>query len=54
MKGCPIDKPRYRIRLGQYRATFRIIQEKMVICGVAVGKKGIMTINCARTDYKDM
>ncbi len=39
VKGCPSDKPRYRIRIGEYRATFRIIQDQLVICVVAVGKK---------------
>nr|WP_320161299.1 type II toxin-antitoxin system RelE/ParE family toxin [uncultured Methanoregula sp.] len=39
VKGCPPDKPRYRIRIGEYRATFRIIRDKLVICVVAVGKK---------------
>ena len=39
VKGCPPDKPRYRIRIGEYRATFRIIQEHLIICVVAVGKK---------------
>ena len=39
IKGCPKDKPRYRIRIGEYRATFRIIQDKMIVCVVAVGKK---------------
>jgi len=39
VKGCPPDKPRYRMRIGEYRATFRIIRDQMVICVVAVGKK---------------
>lgn len=39
MKGCFEDKPGYRIRIGQYQATFRIIQLKLLICVVAVGKK---------------
>ena len=39
VKGCPPDKPRYRIRIDEYRAIFRIIQVQLVICGVAVGKK---------------
>ena len=39
VKGCPPDTPRYRIRIGEYRATFRIIQDHLVICVVAVGKK---------------
>jgi len=39
IKGCPKDKPRYRIRIGEYRATFRIIQDQMIVCVVAVGKK---------------
>lgn len=39
VKGCPADKPRFRIRIGEYRATFRIIQDQLVICVVAVGKK---------------
>jgi mRNA interferase RelE/StbE len=39
IKGCPVDKPRYRIRIGEYRAMFRIIQDQLIICVVAVGKK---------------
>jgi len=39
VKGCPADKPRYRIRVGEYRATFRIMQDQLIICVVAVGKK---------------
>jgi mRNA interferase RelE/StbE len=39
VKGCPPDKPRYRIRIGEYRAIFRIIQDQLVICVVGVGKK---------------
>jgi mRNA interferase RelE/StbE len=39
VKGCPQDKPWYRIRIGEYRATFRIIQEHLIVCVVAVGKK---------------
>ena len=39
VKGCPPDKPRYRIRIGEYRAIFRIIQDQIVICVVAVGIK---------------
>ena len=39
VKGCPPETPWYRIRIGVYRATFRIIQDKLVICVVAVGKK---------------
>lgn len=39
VKGCPADRPRYRIRIGVYRATFRIIQDRLVVCVVAVGKK---------------
>lgn len=38
VKGCPPEKPRYRIRIGEYRATFRIIQDRMIICVVAVGR----------------
>ena len=40
VKGCPPEKPRYRIRIGEYRATFRIIRDQLVICVVAVGKRG--------------
>ena len=40
VKGCPPGKPRYRIRIGEFRATFRIIQNQLVICVVSVGKKG--------------
>jgi len=39
VKGCPPGTPRYRIRVGEYRITFRIIQDQLVICVVAVGKK---------------
>jgi len=39
VQGCPSDTPRYRIRTGEYRVTFRIIQDHLVICVVAVGKK---------------
>lgn len=39
VKGCPPEKPRYRIRIGEFRATFRIIRDQLVICVVAVGKK---------------
>jgi mRNA-degrading endonuclease RelE of RelBE toxin-antitoxin system len=39
VRGCPADKPRYRIRIGEYRATFRIIQDQLILCVVAVGKK---------------
>ena len=39
VKGCPPETPRYRIRIGEYRATFRIIQDQLVICVVSVGKK---------------
>ena len=39
VQGCPADKPRFRIRIGEYRATFRIIQDQLIICVVAVGKK---------------
>jgi mRNA interferase RelE/StbE len=39
VKGCPPEKPRYRMRIGEYRATFRILQDQLVICVVAVGKK---------------
>lgn len=39
VKGCPPDKPRYRLRIGEYRATFRFIQQHLVVCVVAVGEK---------------
>ena len=39
IRGCPPDKPRYRMRIGEYRVTFRIIQERLIVCFVAVGKK---------------
>lgn len=39
IRGCPADKPRYRLRVGEYRVTFRIIKDQMLICVVAVGKK---------------
>ena len=31
VKGCPADKPRFRIRIGEYRATFRIIQDQLIV-----------------------
>jgi len=39
IKGCPPEKPRYRMRIGEYRLIFRIILNRMVICVVSVGKK---------------
>jgi len=39
IKGCPPEKPRYRMRIGEYRLIFRIIQNRIVICVVSVGKK---------------
>lgn len=39
VRGCPADRPRYRMRIGEYRATFRIIQGRLIVCVVAVGKK---------------
>jgi len=39
VKGCPPDKPRYRLRVGEYRVSFRIIREHLLVCVVAVGKK---------------
>ena len=39
VRGCPADRPRYRLRVGDYRATFRIIQDRLVVCVVAVGKE---------------
>ena len=39
VKGCPPDKPRYRMRIGEYRVTYRIIHCRLIICVVAVGKK---------------
>jgi mRNA interferase RelE/StbE len=39
VRGCPPHKPRYRIRIGEYRATFRIMQDQLIICVVEVGKK---------------
>lgn len=39
IKGCPPEKPRYRMRIGEYRLIFRILQNRMVICVVSVGKK---------------
>lgn len=39
IRRCPQDKPRYRMRIGEYRVTFRIIEERLIICIVAVGKK---------------
>ncbi len=39
VKGCPADRPRYRIRIGEFRAMFRIIHDRLIVCVVAVGKK---------------
>jgi len=39
IRGCPADTPRYRIRIGEYRALFRIIRDQLIICVIAVGKK---------------
>ncbi|MGV8128819.1 MAG: type II toxin-antitoxin system RelE family toxin [Methanolinea sp.] len=39
IKECPPEKPRYRMRIGEYRVIFRILQNRMVICVVSVGKK---------------
>ena len=39
VRGCPPETPLYRIRTGEYRATFRIIRDQLVICVVSVGKK---------------
>jgi mRNA-degrading endonuclease RelE of RelBE toxin-antitoxin system len=39
VKGCPPDKPCYRLRVGEYRVSFRIIREHLIVCVVAVGKK---------------
>ena len=39
VKGCPADKPRYRMRNGEYRAIFRIVQDQLIVCVVSVGKK---------------
>lgn len=39
VKGCPADKPRYRMRIGEYRVIFRIFQDHLIVCVVAVGKK---------------
>lgn len=39
VKGCPADKPRYRMRIGEYRAIFRIVQNQLIVCVVSVGKK---------------
>lgn len=39
VRGYPPDKPRYRLRVGDYRILFQIIQDKLVICVVALGKK---------------
>ncbi len=37
VRGCPADRPRYRMRIGEYRVTFRIIQDRLIVCVVAVG-----------------
>ena len=39
IKGCPPEKPRYRMRVGEYRVIFLILQNRMVICVVSVGKR---------------
>ena len=39
VRGCPPDKPGYRMRIGDYRVNFRIIQDRLIVCVVAVGKK---------------
>ena len=39
VKGCPPDKPRYRMRIGEYRLTYRIMDNRLIVCIVAVGKK---------------
>ncbi len=39
VRGCPADRPRYRMRIGEYRVTFRIIQDRLIVGVVAVGKK---------------
>lgn len=39
VKGCPPDKPRYRMRIGEYRLTYRIITNRFIVCIVSVGKK---------------
>ncbi len=38
VKGCPADKPRFRIRIGEYRATFRIIQDPLIVQSCCCGK----------------
>jgi mRNA interferase RelE/StbE len=45
VKVCPPDKPRYRMRIVEYRVISRIIHSRLIICVVAVGKKKIMNIN---------
>jgi len=39
VRGHPSDKPRYRLRVGDYRIVFQIVQDKLVICVIALGKK---------------
>ncbi len=39
IKGCSPEKPGYRMRIGEYRVIFRLIQNRMVICVVSVGKR---------------
>jgi mRNA-degrading endonuclease RelE of RelBE toxin-antitoxin system len=39
VRGCPPEKPRYRIRVGAYRTTFRIIRNRLVICVLAFDTK---------------
>ena len=39
VRGCPADTARYRMRIGEYRLIFRILQEHLSVGSVAVGKK---------------
>lgn len=39
VRGSPVDRERYRLRGGDYRATCRNNQSRLVVCMVAVGKK---------------
>jgi mRNA interferase RelE/StbE len=39
VRGYPSEKPRYRLRVGDYQIVFQIVQDKLVICVIALGKK---------------
>lgn len=39
VRGCPKNLPRYRLRIGEYRATFFIRHDVLVIEVITIGKK---------------